>query len=83
LTDRLTWSPDAITEATAGWDAFMSAVIDGAPTASRVVEQVNLSFYEGFTVVTDARTGRSRNVSQPRTDGPASDRITGFSINPS
>ena len=82
LTDRLTWTSDAIIGATTGWDTFMNAVIDGAPAVSRVVEQVNISLYEGFTVVTDPRTGRSRNVSQLRTDGPAIDRITGFSINP-
>jgi hypothetical protein len=82
LTDRLTWSSDAITEATASWNAFMSAVIDGAPAASRVIEQVNVSFYAGFTVITDLRTGRSRNVSQLRPDGAVVDRIAGFSINP-
>ena len=60
----------------------MSGVIDGAPARLGAVEQVNISFYEGFTVVTDARTGRSRNVSQRRPDGPTVDVITGFSINP-
>lgn len=82
LTDHLTWSPEAISEATAAWQAFISTLIDGAPKGSGVIEQVNVSLYEGFTVVTDPRTGRSRNVSLLRPDGPAIDRITGFSINP-
>jgi hypothetical protein len=82
LTDRLTWSEDAIGQATACWSAFMSEVIDSAPLRVGPVEQVNISFYEGFTVVTDARTGRSRNVSQLRPGGPIIDVITGFSINP-
>lgn len=82
LTDRLTWSPDAISQATACWSAFMSEVIASAPARVGSIEQVNISFYEGFTVVTDERTGRSRNVSQLRPGGPIIDVITGFSINP-
>jgi hypothetical protein len=45
--------------------------------------QVNVSYYEGFRVVTDPVTGRSRNVSQLRSEGPEVDRITGFSIHSS
>ena len=52
------------------------------PPELRVVDQVNVSYYEGFEVVTDLRTGRSRDVPQLRPGGPAVDKITGFSINP-
>jgi hypothetical protein len=82
LTTSLTWSEEALAEASAGWAAFMSGMVTTAPPALKVVEQVNVSYYEGFEVVTDLRTGRSRNVSQLRSDGPAIDKITGFSINP-
>jgi hypothetical protein len=82
LTDRLTWSSEVIIEATATWEAFMSAVIGVARPLGRSGRTGQRSFYEGFTVVTDPRTARSRNVSQLRPDGPAVDRITSFSINP-
>jgi hypothetical protein len=82
LTAGLTWSEDALVEGTAGWGAFMSGVLTCTPPALRLVDQVNVSYYEGFEVVTDLRTGRSRNVPQLRPGGPAVDKITGFSINP-
>jgi hypothetical protein len=82
LTPTLTWTEDALSAGTAGWAAFMSGVLNNAPAALGVLEQVNVSYYEGFEVVMDERTGRSRNVSQLREEGPAVDTITGFSINP-
>jgi len=82
LTPRLTWSQPAFDAGTAGWAAFMDGVLNGMPPPLRVAGQVNDSYYEGFKVVTDPRTGRSRNVSLVRPDGPAIDAITGFSINP-
>jgi hypothetical protein len=78
----LTWSEDALSAGTAGWSSFISVVLNDAPPTLRVVEQVNVSLYEGFEVVMDERTGRSRNVSQLRAGGAAVDKITGFSINP-
>lgn len=82
LTDHLTWSSEALAEGTASWEAFMSGLMNRTPPGLRVVEQVNVSYYEGFEVVMDPRTGRSRNVSKLRSDGPQVDRITGFAINP-
>lgn len=52
------------------------------PSTLRLINQVNVSYYEGFEVVTDPVTGRSRNVPQLRPGGPVVDKITGFSINP-
>jgi hypothetical protein len=82
LTTSLTWSEEALAEASAGWAGFMSGLLTSTPPALRVVEQVNVSHYEGFEVVMDLRTGRSRNVPQLRSNGPAIDKITGFLINP-
>ena len=66
LTPGLRWSDGAFAEGTASWGAFMSGVLTCTPPALRVVEQVNVSYYEGFEVVPDLRTGRSRNVPQLR-----------------
>jgi hypothetical protein len=82
LTPGLTWSATALEEGTAAWTAFMAGVLTDTPSTLTVVDQVNVSYYEGFEVVTDLRTGRSRNVSQLRPGGPAVDTITRFSINP-
>ncbi len=60
----------------------MAGLLTNTPTTLRLLGQVNVSYYEGFKVVTDPLTGRSRNVSQLRPEGPAVDRITSFSINP-
>jgi hypothetical protein len=82
LTPGLTWSETALEEGTVGWAAFMNSVLTDTPSTLTVVDQVNVSYYEGFEVVTDLRTGRSRNVSQLRPGGPAVDTIMRFSINP-
>ena len=79
---RLTWTEAALSAGTAGWAAFTSVLLNDAPAAMGVLEHVNVSYYEGFEVVVDERTGRSRNVSQLRAAGPAVDVVTGFSINP-
>ncbi|MGO9750265.1 MAG: hypothetical protein ACLP8S_05560 [Solirubrobacteraceae bacterium] len=60
----------------------MAGLLTHTPATFRLIGQVNVSYYEGFQVVTDPLTGRSRNVSQLRSEGPVVDRITGFSINP-
>jgi len=60
----------------------MDGVLNGRPPPVRAASQVNVSYYEGFKVVTDPRTGRSRNVSLVRPEGTAIDAITGFSSNP-
>jgi hypothetical protein len=82
LTTALTWSEDALADASVGWAAFMTGLLTCAPSTLKVLEQVNISHYEGFEVVTDLRTGRSRNVPQLRPGGPAIDTITKFAINP-
>ncbi|MGO9976201.1 MAG: hypothetical protein ACLP01_26040 [Solirubrobacteraceae bacterium] len=82
LTPGLTWCDSALEAGTAGWAAFMAGLLTHTPATLRLLGQVNVSYYEGFRVVTDPLTGRSRNVSQRRPQGPAVDRITGFSINP-
>jgi hypothetical protein len=82
LTEALEWSEPALAEGTVGWARFMSSVLTDTPSGLTVIEQVNVSHYAGFEIAVDERTGRSRNVNQLRIDGPAVDKITGFSINP-
>jgi hypothetical protein len=82
LTPGLTWSDSALEAGTAGWAAFMAGLLTHTPAPLRLLEQVNVSYYEGFQAVTDPVTGRSRNVSQLRSEGPEVDGITAFSINP-
>ena len=79
LAPGLTWSESARADGTTGWAGFMEGVLTNTPPTLSVVEQVNVSYYEGFEVVTDLRTGRSRNVPQLRPGGAAVDKITRFS----
>jgi hypothetical protein len=82
LTEGLVWSEAALAEGTVGWAGFTSSVLADTPPGLTVIEQVNVSQYAGFEIAVDERTGRSRNVNQLRADGPAVDKITGFTINP-
>jgi hypothetical protein len=82
LAPGLTWSESALAEGTTAWAGCLDGVLTNTPSTLRVVDQVNVSYYEGFDVVMDLRTGRSRNAPQLRPGGPAVDKITRFSINP-
>lgn len=57
LTERLTWSQDALDAGTA-WAAFIDRVLNGMPPALRVTGQVNVSYYEGLQ-------GRDRPADRP------------------
>lgn len=60
------WSSSFITAVTSGWAAFVSAVLGDGWTGAGTLSHVNVSYYEGFTVVTNPITGRARNVPTPR-----------------
>lgn len=82
LDDRQTW--------TSGFLSFMGTTISdvqaawfGATSGGTTVGlQVAVSYYSGFTPVTNVITGRTRDVARVRTGPILVDTITGQSINP-
>jgi hypothetical protein len=76
------WDPSVLATATSEWATSFNGVIIGSSySGTTIVEQVNVSYYEGFTLVTNPITGRGRNVNKPRTVAIAPDAITGFVLN--
>ena len=68
----------AVTNAVNGQHA---AILGLTWPGGSVAAAMNISYYEGFKVVTDPVTGRARNVSTPRPT-PVQDQISAFSCNP-
>jgi hypothetical protein len=75
------WSGAMVTATATGWQAFMSAILPTPWTGAGTVSHVNVSYYNGFTVVTNPVTGRARNVPTLR-GTPLVDTITGYSVDP-
>lgn len=68
--------------------AFLDAInnfqvaMDGQVSGGCTIDQlINISYYEGFTGVTNPITGRTKDVAKLRTAGPVVDVITGLSVN--
>jgi hypothetical protein len=81
LADPQTWVGSQLTAYTNAWQAFINAVISGVPSALSPSAHINVSYYFGFTVVTNPVTGRARNVPKLRTT-PLSDVVIGIKGNP-
>jgi hypothetical protein len=57
-----TWANAFITASNTGIEAFFTAVLAAGWTGAGALTHVNVSYYHGFTVVTNPTTGRARNV---------------------
>lgn len=62
LSDRNTWKGTFTAACDTGFAAFFAAVNAAGWTGAGTIKQVNVSYYHGFTVVTNPVTGRARNV---------------------
>jgi hypothetical protein len=72
-----TWSSTLLTTVDSDLATFYAGVIGLAEGSSTITDHVNVSYYNGFTVVTNPVTHRSRNVPTLRTT-PVVDVITSF-----
>lgn len=66
LQTQQTWTADFTAEVDSSWAAFFTALEADVWSGGGALEHVNVSYYSGFTVVTDPITGRARNVPTPR-----------------
>lgn len=74
-----TWNNTFIAALQSGWAAFMAGVLSSGWTGASTLTHVNVSYYSGFTVVTDPTTHRARN--KPTLRGtPTVDTVVAYGI---
>jgi hypothetical protein len=61
-----TWTAAAVTAMTATFVGMQAAIAAAGWSGAGTISQVNVSYYDGFTVVTSPTTGRARNVPKLR-----------------
>lgn len=76
------WTTGFTTGAATALNSFLSYVSDYASSGTSITGQVNVSYYDGFVVVTNPITGRTRNAPKPRTVAIPPDPVLGVAINP-
>lgn len=75
------WLPAFITAVQTDWSAFMAGVLSAGWTGAGTLTQVSVSYYSGFTVVTNPITHRARNVPTLR-GTPIVDPVLAISVEP-
>jgi hypothetical protein len=76
------WDPLFVTDHTLAVRNFFTDVLAINWGTSEGLQHVNVSYYQGFTVVIDPVTGRARNVPKLRSGGPSIDTVVGVSTRP-
>lgn len=75
VTTPTTWSAGVVTGFTSALNTFFTGVVGAGWSGAGTLSHVNVSYYEGFTVVTNPITGRARNVPTTRS-APLIDPVT-------
>jgi hypothetical protein len=75
-TTSTTWQASYVSAINAAWSTFQAAVLADTYTGFALEDNVNVSYYEGFTLVTNPITGRGKNVAKIRS-APLVDNIVG------
>lgn len=70
-----TWSDAFVAEAQGKHDSFYADITDAGWGGAGTLDAVNISYFAGFTVVTNPTTGRARNVPTLR-GAPVVDAVT-------
>lgn len=71
-----TWTDAAVTDYTNAFVGMLAAIVADGWSGAGTLSQVNVSYFNGFTVVTSPTTHRARNVPTVR-ETPLIDPITG------
>jgi hypothetical protein len=77
-----TWTTTSQSQMQTGLNNYRTHILAVSHGSTVIASHVNVSYYSGFTVITDPVTGRVRMVPKLRTGGPLVDQITGISVNP-
>jgi hypothetical protein len=75
------WAPAFLTAVNSALVAYQNGLLGLTWTGGNVTGLVSISYYKGFTVITDPSTGRAENKPTPRSS-PVVDTITGWHANP-
>lgn len=75
LLTQQTWKATFVSNVQASLDAFRADIAVTTAGGCALGTLVNVSYYQGFTVVTNPLTGRARNVPKLRTAGPITDVV--------
>jgi hypothetical protein len=81
LVNRQTWTTAHLNNAHDLYTAWAGTVVGSEQGGATIESQANVSYYTGFTVVTNPITGRAKNVSTPR-PVPVTDDVTGIAVRP-
>ena len=81
LTSPQAWLTASLNAFNTAFNAFEAAIIASPPSGTAIVGKVNVSYYHGFTVVTNPVTGRARNVPTVRAT-PLIDSVFNYTLNP-
>lgn len=76
------WNPTAVVDFTDAIQLTLDSVLGVAFGGTTIVSLCSISYYHGFTPVTNPITGRTRDVPTVRSVAIAPDVISTFSINP-
>jgi hypothetical protein len=74
---NMKWTAAFIASAASAWNNFIAASVASPWTGGGPLTHVNVSYYSGFTVVTNPITHRARNVPTLR-GAPVVDAVTGY-----
>lgn len=75
IDNQTQWATSFVDAVDTQWGAFDAAMLAIVESGTSLSENVNVSYYEGFTAVTNPITGRTRDVPKVRTGGPLIDTI--------
>jgi len=76
-----TWTAAGMTQKLNAFNLFISDSLTAVPVAAAPATEVSVSYFSGFTAVTNPVTHRARNVPNVRTP-PLIDAVLSHSINP-
>lgn len=79
LTNSATWGAVYLANITAAFNAFIAAVLAAGWAGAGTLTHVNVSYFQGFTVVVNPITHRARNVPTLR-GAPVVDTVVGYSV---
>lgn len=79
LANEQEWTTTAVTSFATAISAFTNSIVGTTISGTSITEQDNVSYYKGFTVITNPVTGRSRNLPTLR-GAPILDTVEGIAV---
>jgi hypothetical protein len=79
LGSNQSWASAFVTAAASDWGTFITQLTTSGWTGAGTITHVNVSYYSGFTVVTNPITHRARNVPTPR-GAPVVDPVISYGV---